>query len=113
MARNHLLVSHMTTTGPNWSASSAAAMFVVCAVALVMCASHGRRRWRRLVKVPWRRGPDQPVIGDVEPAVTGEVLVWQRNILMGEKCQLPDFSGAIIYDSDGKIVPPLGHQVFL
>ncbi|RVW37395.1 hypothetical protein CK203_081641 [Vitis vinifera] len=29
----------------------------------------------------------------------GEASVWQRNILMGGKCQLPDFSGVIIYDS--------------
>ncbi|CAN8235491.1 unnamed protein product [Cochlearia groenlandica] len=32
--------------------------------------------------------------------------LWQKNILMGGKCQLPDFSGVILYDSDGLVVPP-------
>ncbi|KAJ0087293.1 hypothetical protein Patl1_07973 [Pistacia atlantica] len=32
--------------------------------------------------------------------------VWQKNILMGGKCQLPDFSGVIIYDSEGNVVTP-------
>jgi hypothetical protein len=34
------------------------------------------------------------------------VSVWRKNILMGGKCQLPDFSGVIIYDSDGNVVTP-------
>ncbi|GAB4845195.1 hypothetical protein Ancab_038604 [Ancistrocladus abbreviatus] len=33
-----------------------------------------------------------------------QVSVWQKNILMGGKCQVPDFSGLIIYDSAGNIV---------
>ncbi|MCL7042411.1 hypothetical protein MKW94_010869 [Papaver nudicaule] len=28
--------------------------------------------------------------------------LWQRGILMGEKCQPPDFSGMIYYDVDGR-----------
>ncbi|KAI3919359.1 hypothetical protein MKX01_038829 [Papaver californicum] len=28
--------------------------------------------------------------------------LWQRGILMGEKCQPPDFSGVIYYDVDGR-----------
>ncbi|XP_074585009.1 uncharacterized protein LOC141840832 [Curcuma longa] len=28
--------------------------------------------------------------------------VWRREILMGEKCQPLDFSGAIYYDADGR-----------
>ncbi|XP_010428005.1 PREDICTED: uncharacterized protein LOC104712740 [Camelina sativa] len=32
--------------------------------------------------------------------------LWQKNILMGGKCQLPDFSGVILYDADGQVVPP-------
>lgn len=30
--------------------------------------------------------------------------VWQRPILMGEKCQLPRFSGLILYDEAGKLL---------
>ncbi|KAG5246129.1 Acetate kinase [Salix suchowensis] len=36
----------------------------------------------------------------------GSLSVWKKNILMGGKCQLPDFSGVIIYDSDGNVVTP-------
>ncbi|KAK4772004.1 hypothetical protein SAY86_013779 [Trapa natans] len=35
----------------------------------------------------------------------GEGGVWQRSILMGEKCQPPEFSGAIYYDSQGNQLP--------
>uniref|UniRef100_A0A7N0UGI6 Uncharacterized protein n=1 Tax=Kalanchoe fedtschenkoi TaxID=63787 RepID=A0A7N0UGI6_KALFE len=28
--------------------------------------------------------------------------VWQKAILMGDRCQPPDFSGVIYYDEDGK-----------
>lgn len=34
--------------------------------------------------------------------------VWQKNILMGGKCQLPEFSGVINYDAAGNIVAPSG-----
>ncbi|KAK9165717.1 hypothetical protein Scep_000908 [Stephania cephalantha] len=34
--------------------------------------------------------------------------VWRKGIIMGKKCQLPDYSGAIIYDSAGRLLlnPP-------
>ncbi|KAL9236893.1 hypothetical protein vseg_011507 [Gypsophila vaccaria] len=32
--------------------------------------------------------------------------VWQKHILMGGKCELPDFSGVIIYDPAGNVVTP-------
>ncbi|XP_031388731.1 uncharacterized protein LOC116201587 [Punica granatum] len=35
----------------------------------------------------------------------GEGGVWQKSILMGEKCQPPEFSGAIYYDSQGNQLP--------
>nr|GME15316.1 Actin cytoskeleton-regulatory complex protein [Ipomoea batatas] len=31
----------------------------------------------------------------------GDGGLWQRSILMGDKCQPPDFSGVIYYDSNG------------
>lgn len=33
---------------------------------------------------------------------SGDDGVWQRDILMGDKCQPLDFSGVIYYDRDGK-----------
>ena len=41
---------------------------------------------------------------DGEEGEEASSSVWQRNILMGGKCQLPDFSGVIIYDSAGNVV---------
>nr|GME15658.1 hypothetical protein DM860_010060 [Ipomoea batatas] len=39
----------------------------------------------------------------------GDGGLWQRSILMGDKCQPLDFSGVIYYDSDGKRMsePPM------
>ncbi|CAO2834071.1 unnamed protein product [Amaranthus hypochondriacus] len=93
----------------------AALTVVFCACALFMCASH-TRKWRRWYTTR-TRGTD-PVIQQLHnegiifsPNEVGENQhvsgpVWQKNILMGGKCQLPDFSGVIIYDSVGNVVPP-------
>ncbi|GFP78991.1 hypothetical protein PHJA_000042600 [Phtheirospermum japonicum] len=78
--------------------------FLLCALALFMCASHSRR-WRRW-KSCYGYGNHEPVIqlnqeeitgyqfGDVDPSTcNGDGSLWMKNILMGGKCQLPDFSG--------------------
>ncbi|CAN1137784.1 hypothetical protein LINPERHAP2_LOCUS10273 [Linum perenne] len=42
--------------------------------------------------------------GKIEAKMTGgfgEGGLWQKSILRGEKCQLPEFSGVIFYDSRG------------
>jgi len=81
---------------------------MVCAIALLMCASHSRK-WRKWVSC-YAFG-EEPVIEFNNEEVMStcgeqqeEGSLWQKNILMGGKCQLPDFSGVIIYDSDGNIV---------
>ncbi|XP_042059211.1 uncharacterized protein LOC121803643 [Salvia splendens] len=88
---------------------------ILCALALFMCASHSRRRWRHW-KSCYGYGKQDPIIqlnheeimdyqlGDVEPSSEG--TLWKKNIMMGGKCQLPDFSGVIIYDSTGTVVTP-------
>ncbi|KAL2894385.1 Heat-inducible transcription repressor HrcA [Bienertia sinuspersici] len=92
----------------------AALSLFLCALALSLCASHSRR-WRRWTMCYTRRGNDliiqqlhdeglifgPPEVGENQQ-VSGPV--WQKNILMGGKCQLPDFSGVIIYDSAGNAV---------
>ncbi|EEF35252.1 uncharacterized protein LOC8281390 [Ricinus communis] len=109
-------------------AGLAATTLLLCAFVLFMCASHSRK-WRRLGSC-YGSSNHNPVIelntdnlilstgvygarscNNDELLVSGEqqqqgVPVWQKNILMGGKCQLPDFSGVIIYDSDGNIVNP-------
>ncbi|CAA6672736.1 unnamed protein product [Spirodela intermedia] len=43
-------------------------------------------------------------IGQVHAGLEGDGCLWRKGILMGEKCQPPDFSGAIIYDAAGNVV---------
>lgn len=77
----------------------------------------GAKKWedRRWIE-GWREG-DPPLLGLQESSEAGSVgwqshnsesPVWQRPILMGEKCELPRFSGLILYDERGK---PLNHSL--
>ncbi|CAN6237532.1 unnamed protein product [Urochloa humidicola] len=93
--------------------TAVAAFLAACALALALCASHsapgaaGRLR-RALASVSRRR--TEPVIAAVHQVQPGggeaSPCVWQRGILMGGKCQLPDFSGVINYDPAGNLVAP-------
>ncbi|GLU06931.1 hypothetical protein SLE2022_239150 [Rubroshorea leprosula] len=116
---------HLTSTPESVSqAGLAAAAFLFCAFALFMCASHSRKRWLR--SACYEFFDEEPVIQQLnnevvntevhgiqagnedEIAVSGncEQPVWKKNILMGGKCQLPDYSGVIIYDAEGNRVTP-------
>ncbi|XP_066328972.1 uncharacterized protein [Miscanthus floridulus] len=93
--------------------AAAAAFLAVCALALALCASHsspgpaGRLR-RALASVSRRR--TEPVIAAMHQVQPGggeaSPCVWQKGILMGGKCQLPDFSGVINYDPAGNLIAP-------
>ncbi|KAJ9153444.1 hypothetical protein P3X46_026882 [Hevea brasiliensis] len=61
------------------------------------------------------RSPPQPLLGFGEcesssrsgvgwPSHNSVSPVWQRPILMGEKCELPRFSGLILYDERGRLL---------
>ncbi|KAF8378484.1 hypothetical protein HHK36_029826 [Tetracentron sinense] len=56
-----------------------------------------------------RRVAEEPEAGDRAEAEQGfgDGGLWQRNILMGEKCQPPDFQGVIYYDSHGNQISEL------
>lgn len=109
MARQLLLLAHNLD---NTSQVILAAMtFFLCAVALFVCASHSRKwhNWHACYEPDY----DDTTIQHIQHANNErmcseeqEVSVWQKNILMGGKCQLPDFSGIIIYDSDGNVATP-------
>ncbi|KAL6604562.1 hypothetical protein ACP70R_042989 [Stipagrostis hirtigluma subsp. patula] len=109
MAR-HLALHAVTAAASGQVLGAAAAFLAVCALALALCASHAapERLRRALASVSRRR--TEPVIAAVHQVQPGEGVaspcVWQRGILMGGKCQLPDFSGVINYDPAGNIVPP-------
>ncbi|TXG53230.1 hypothetical protein EZV62_022399 [Acer yangbiense] len=128
MARQ-LLLTPLSTS----QTGLAAASLLLCAFALFMCASH-TRKWRRSFKAACYDFIDEEPVIELqnemvyttttttefhgyqlqhldENMVSGEheqqgVSVWQKNILMGGKCQLPDFSGVIIYDAEGNVVTP-------
>lgn len=115
MARHFLLSVHSPTSTAQ--AGLAAFSLLFCAFALFLCASHSRK-WRRHWSACYNWVNEDPIIELNTETVfytTGEesichreeeqeVSVWQKNILMGGKCQLPDFSGVIVYDSAGNIV---------
>ncbi|KAK9943720.1 hypothetical protein M0R45_009321 [Rubus argutus] len=113
MARQLLLTHPLPST---FQVGLAALTLLCCALSLFMCASHSRK-WRH----HWNSctdffDDDSPVIQHIQPGHNDGSMddsagdeddpVWQKNILMGGKCQLPDFSGVIIYDSEGNIVKP-------
>ncbi|CAA2990738.1 PREDICTED: uncharacterized protein LOC100243237, partial [Olea europaea subsp. europaea] len=37
-------------------------------------------------------------------------VVWKRTIIRGEKCRPLDFSGKILYDSNGNLLPDSPHH---
>lgn len=80
--------------------------FIVCVFAMLACASHGRWKVRRFFSI--RKHEHNPAISinQVQPGVLGEACIWQRSIIFGEKCQLPEFSGVITYDTAGRLVSP-------
>ncbi|XP_038886392.1 uncharacterized protein LOC120076591 [Benincasa hispida] len=108
---------------------------LLCAFALFMCASHARkwrRRWNACLDYGYEF--EDPVIELNQEATVmttqrvnacvvnatesenvndemffsreQQAAIWQKNILMGGKCQLPDFSGVILYDPNGNAVTP-------
>ncbi|KAL7595572.1 hypothetical protein Lser_V15G30886 [Lactuca serriola] len=110
------LPNHVLTGAPQVSLAIGS-VFFFCVLTLFMCASHSKK-WVHRLKACYSYDFEEPVIQlnnesmnhvfqeDEEEEEEEEESVWQKNILMGGKCQLPDFSGVIIYDSEGNVVPP-------
>lgn len=117
----------------------AGASLLLCAFALFMCASHARkwrRRWNACLDYGYEfedpvielnqeatvvttQRVNTCVVNATEPENDNDEMffsreqratVWEKNILMGGKCQLPDFSGVILYDSNGNVVTPARTQ---
>ncbi|KAM7277955.1 hypothetical protein ACFE04_005089 [Oxalis oulophora] len=126
MARPIPMIANATSSS---EAGFAMMTLFMCAFALFMCASHKRklRACYDLLDV-LDEEYDGPIIQHNTEAMTQvnfssqqvgdrsmldeeqeddqQVPVWQKNIIMGGKCELPDFSGVIIYDSEGQVVTP-------
>jgi len=48
---------------------------------------------------------DAAVVTVEEPPPNATPPVWKKKIMMGERCQLPKFSGLILYDEQGNALP--------
>ncbi|KAF7078894.1 hypothetical protein CFC21_083245 [Triticum aestivum] len=115
-ASRHLALHHSGVIAA--AVPAAAAFLAVCTLALALCASHSgagaaatERLRRALASVSRRRTDPVISIHQVQPGGVGAdasppPCVWQKGILMGGKCQLPDFSGVINYDPAGNMVAP-------
>ncbi|KAE8678108.1 hypothetical protein F3Y22_tig00111445pilonHSYRG00182 [Hibiscus syriacus] len=69
----------------------------------------GAKRWRERSFRWEERQPPLLGLEEYEGGVglrshNSESPVWQRPILMGEKCELPRFSGLILYDERGQLL---------
>ncbi|KAK4767865.1 hypothetical protein SAY87_003006 [Trapa incisa] len=72
----------------------------------------GSLRWSRAKKWEERPSPLLAFEGGREGwhSHNSESPVWQRPILMGERCQLPRFSGVILYDERGQLLRETCHH---
>ncbi|KAI4313979.1 hypothetical protein L6164_026922 [Bauhinia variegata] len=108
-----------------------AAMFLVVSVFAVVafCAKHGRREGkqspnggssnqrlprsssplespRKLVSnISNKALPNMFMKSKQEEGKSGETSLWKKPIIMGERCQPLQFSGAIYYDAEGNRLP--------
>ncbi|CAM8973198.1 unnamed protein product [Rhodiola kirilowii] len=115
MARVRLM-SISSTLSASQVVGLAAMTVVLCAFAVFKCTSYySRRRWGKVTSCCASGFSDSVIQCNGEPkflmagedeGCEGDATLWQRNILMGGKCQMPDFSGVILYDVTGNVVPP-------
>lgn len=66
-----------------------------------------------LVKmISWRKARTEGGEEEEEDEVDdySDEAVWRKTIMLGERCRPLDFSGKIVYDSQGNLVADLPHQ---
>jgi hypothetical protein len=101
-----LFNSSIITESVTSTLGAMAGFVLVCAALLLACASHSQP-WRRIMgSMSFRRSEPAVSVYQVQPGIESEPCIWQKGILMGEKCQLPDFSGVITYDTAGNLIAP-------
>ncbi|KAJ4959758.1 hypothetical protein NE237_019668 [Protea cynaroides] len=61
-----------------------------------------RKLLNKICKTKSRKGRRGSEVEEEEDGGFGDGGLWQKAILMGEKCQPPEFSGVIYYDHYGK-----------
>ncbi|KAL2326851.1 hypothetical protein Fmac_020278 [Flemingia macrophylla] len=99
----------ITTTPSQWPEPSCVGWISVKRVLM------GSMLWSKASKleenVAWQRKKGSPLLGLQRQGLASgwqshnsESPVWQRPILRGEKCELPRFSGLILYDEKGRLL---------
>ncbi|GLJ09489.1 hypothetical protein SUGI_0110560 [Cryptomeria japonica] len=74
-------------------------------VALSLCAMRSRKYDKSPSDILVAKNMEEGLTAYDHPATEERESLWQRNILMGERCQPPEFSGLIIYDNMGNRIP--------
>ena len=53
----------------------------------------------------WRKVRDEEGDEGEDEDEDNDEAVWRRTIIMGERCRPLEFSGKILYDSEGNLLP--------
>ncbi|XVF20646.1 hypothetical protein REPUB_Repub12eG0019300 [Reevesia pubescens] len=59
--------------------------------------------------ISWRKVEAEDEEEDYDQSNSDEA-VWRKTIMMGERCRPLDFSGKILYDCEGNLLPPDHHS---
>ncbi|KAH6810028.1 hypothetical protein C2S51_027811 [Perilla frutescens var. frutescens] len=87
------------TRDPNTAAAKAASV-LPSPKKLIATISHK-------AMTPLVHGKKSAARPESDAGVDGESGLWQKAIMLGEKCQPPEFSGVIYYDYDGNRIPEM------
>lgn len=110
-------ITTTTTTTTEWSKPSCVGWISVKRVLM------GSMLWSKARKleenIAWQRERGSPLLGLQRQqglqsgwqSHNSESPVWQRPILRGEKCELPSFSGLILYDERGRLLRHSQNQI--
>ncbi|KAF8779254.1 hypothetical protein HU200_002934 [Digitaria exilis] len=70
---------------------------------MAAAAGGGGGKSPRAAVAPWKK--TLSLVPSGKAAREAEAELWRKEILMGERCQPLDFSGAIYYDAEGRRLP--------
>ncbi|KAJ0099451.1 hypothetical protein Patl1_21315 [Pistacia atlantica] len=100
-------------------------VFSVFSVVTFLCASHKTKKSSRRVKDEEKVSSERKLLSKLNSNISSKAhlmvkmiswrkvqdeddedeAVWKRSIIMGERCRPLEFSGKILYDSEGNLLP--------
>lgn len=60
--------------------------------------------------ISWRKAQAEGEEEEEDNDDYSDEAVWRKTIMLGERCRPLDFSGKIVYDSQGNLLADLPHQ---